>query len=107
MRVVALEEHFTAPGIVGRIDRDVVRQRGFQPRRVNPNGPNPMELAPEIGARRLESMDAAGITVQVLSNTGPGPGPDLVPGADGVTMARELGDFFRRNYARAEAIARE
>jgi len=32
--------------------------------------------------RRLLSMDEAGITVQVLSNTGPG--PDLVPGADGV-----------------------
>ena len=92
MRVVALEEHFTAPGIVGRIDRDVVRQRGFQPRRVDPNGPNPMELAPEIGVRRLESMDASGITVQVLSNTGPG--PDLVPGADGVTMARELNDHL-------------
>ena len=43
-------------------------------------------------------MDEAGITVQVLSNTGPG--PDLVPGADGVALAREMNDHL------AEAIAR-
>ena len=35
-------------------------------------------------------MDDAGVTVHVISNTGPG--PDLVPGADGVTFARELND---------------
>ena len=46
-----------------------------------------MELLPEIGEKRLKSMDDAGITVQVLSNSGPG--PDLVPGADGVALARE------------------
>ena len=92
MRVVALEEHFTAPGIVGRIDRDVVRQRGFQPRKAPKYGPSPMDLAAEIGSTRLASMDQAGITVQVLSNTGPG--PDLLPGADGIAMARELNDHL-------------
>jgi uncharacterized protein len=43
-------------------------------------------------------MDEAGITVQVLSNTGPG--PDLVPGPDGVAMAREMNEHL------ASAIAR-
>ena len=76
MRVVALEEHFTVPDLVRRIDPTAVSRRGFRPRKAPVNGPNPMELAPEIGARRLQSMDEAGITVQVLSNTGPG--PDLV-----------------------------
>ena len=47
MRVIALEEHFTAPGIVGRIDRDVVRQRGFQPRRVAP-GADGVAMAREL-----------------------------------------------------------
>jgi uncharacterized protein len=56
-----------------------------------------MQLAAEIGERRLESMDAAGITVQVLSNTGPG--PDLVPGADGIALARAMNDHL------AEAIS--
>ena len=98
MRVVALEEHFTAPALVRRIDPEAIKRRGYRPRKLAPGGPNPMELAPEIGERRLQSMDEAGITVQVLSNTGPG--PDLVPGADGVALAREMNDHL------AEAIAR-
>lgn len=98
MRVIALEEHFTVPALAGRIDRDIVARRGFRPRRTAPDRPNPMELAPEIGDRRLASMDETGITMQVLSNTGPG--PDLVPGADGIDMARAMNDHL------AEAVAR-
>ena len=99
MRVVALEEHFTVPSLVARIDKGAIARRGFRPRTVVPGAPNPLELAPEIGERRLESMDEAGITVQVLSNTGPG--PDLVPGPDGVALARAMNDYL------AEAIARQ
>jgi predicted TIM-barrel fold metal-dependent hydrolase len=51
-----------------------------------------MELAPEIGEQRLGAMDDAGISVQVLSHTGPG--PDLVPGAEGVSIAREMNDHL-------------
>jgi hypothetical protein len=98
MRVVALEEHFTVPAIAGRIDREAVSRRGYRPRRASPNGPNPLELAPDLGAGRLASMDEFGITMQVLSNTGPG--PDLVAGADGVAMAKALNDHL------AEAVAR-
>lgn len=98
MRVIALEEHFTVPAIAGRIDREVVTRRGFRPRRTPPNGPSPLELAPDLGAQRLASMDATGITMQVLSNTGPG--PDLVPGSDGVAMAQAMNDHL------AEAVAR-
>jgi predicted TIM-barrel fold metal-dependent hydrolase len=92
MRVVALEEHFTVPHLVRRIDPEAIRRRGFRPRSAPKEGPNPLELAPEIGAQRLAYMDDAGITVQVLSNTGPG--PDLVPGSDGVAMAREMNDHL-------------
>jgi uncharacterized protein len=92
MRVVALEEHFTVPALAKRIDPTAITARGFKPRRPPVGRPNPMELAPEIGERRLKSMDDAGITVQVLSNTGPG--PDLVPGPDGVAMARDLNDHL-------------
>jgi len=98
MRVVALEEHFTVPALVGRIDRDAISRRGFRPRNLPKTGPNPLELMPEIGERRLQSMDEAGISVQVLSNTGPG--PDLVPGAEGIAIAREMNDHL------ASAIAR-
>jgi uncharacterized protein len=92
MRVVALEEHFTVPALVGRIDKDAISRRGFRPRNLPKTGPNPIELMPEIGERRLQSMDEAGISVQVLSNTGPG--PDLVPGPEGIAIAREMNDHL-------------
>ena len=90
MRVVALEEHFTVPELVKRIPQEAIAARGFRPRRPPTGRPNPMELAPEIGERRLKYMDDAGVTVHVISNTGPG--PDLVPGPDGVTLAKALND---------------
>jgi predicted TIM-barrel fold metal-dependent hydrolase len=98
MRIVALEEHFTAPQLVRRIDPDVISRRGFRPRKPPAAGPNPLELLPEIGERRLQSMDDAGITVQVLSNTGPG--PDLVPGPEGIAIAREMNDHLATAIAR-------
>ena len=89
---------FTVPALVRRIDPGAISRRGFRPRKPPANGPNPLELLPEIGERRLKSMDEAGITVQVLSNTGPG--PDLVPGPDGVAMAREMNDHLAAAIAR-------
>jgi predicted TIM-barrel fold metal-dependent hydrolase len=75
-----------------------MRRRGFQPRKAPTSGPNPLDLLPDIGEQRLKAMDAAGITMQVLSNTGPG--PDLVPGADGIALARELNDHLAAAIAR-------
>ncbi len=98
MRVVALEEHLSVPAVVKRIDPAVIKARGYLPRKAPPGKPAPLELLPEIGERRFKSMDETGITVQVLSNNGPG--PDLVPGPDGVAMAREVNDYF------ADVIAR-
>jgi predicted TIM-barrel fold metal-dependent hydrolase len=98
MRTVALEEHFAAPSIASRIDKAVLSRRGYRPRTPPKDAPSPLELLPEIGERRLKSMDDAGITVQVLSNSGPG--PDLVPGPDGVAMARETNDHLAAAIAR-------
>jgi hypothetical protein len=98
VRVVALEEHFTVPALVKQIDPAIINRRGFRPRTAAPTGPNLAELLPEIGERRLASMDAAGIAVEVLSNTGPG--PDLVPGADGIAMARAMNDHLAAAVAR-------
>ena len=98
MRVVALEEHFTVPALARRIDPDAMSRRGFRPRKAPTSGANPLDLLPDIGEARLKAMDAAGITIQVLSNTGPG--PDLVPGADGIALARELNDHLAAAIAR-------
>jgi len=98
MRVVALEEHFTVSALVRRISPEAIARRGFARRNLLPGRPNPLELLPEIGAIRLASMDEAGISVQVLSTSGPG--ADLVEGPDGNALAREMND------ALAEAIQR-
>src|SRR6202012_3421266 len=83
---------------VQRIDRGLISQRGYRPRRGPQHGPNPLDALPEIGEQRLKSMDEAGITMQVLSNSGPG--PDLVPGPEGVAIARELNDHLAAAIAR-------
>jgi predicted TIM-barrel fold metal-dependent hydrolase len=98
MRVVALEEHFSVPALVRRIDPAAITRRGYRARNLPPGGANPLELLPEIGERRLQSMDEAGITVQVLSNSGPG--ADLVPGPDGIAIAREMNDHLAAAIAR-------
>ncbi len=98
MRTVALEEHFTVPSLVRRIDKEAIAKRGFGKRSLAPGRLNPLDLLPEIGDTRLAAMDAAGISMQVLSTSGPG--ADLVDGAEGVAIAREMND------ALAEAIAR-
>lgn len=98
MRVVALEEHFNAPHLTKRIDPSVVKARGFIPRKVPKDRPNPMDLLPELGDIRLKSMDDTGITAQVLSAAGAG--PDLVPGADGVALAREMNDYLAETCAK-------
>ncbi len=97
MRTVALEEHCSFPSVAARIDKSVLARRGYRPRTLPKNAPSPLELLAEVGERRLKSMNDAGISVQVLSNSGPG--PDLVSGADGVTMARETNDLLAKIVA--------
>ena len=92
MRIVALEEHFSVPALARRIDPAAVRSRGYRPRTPRTEGPDPLELLPDLGERRLQSMEEHGITLQVLSNAGPG--PDLVPGSEGTDLARALNDHL-------------
>lgn len=92
MRTVTIEEHFSVPAVSRRISPEAIAKRGYGPRKAPTSGPNPLQLLPEIGDIRLKSMDDAGITMQVLSSSGPG--PDLVPGPDGVAIAREMNDHL-------------
>lgn len=88
MRIVALEEHFTVPSAVRKIDPAEIKKRGFP----SPHGMGPEKLLADLGAGRLADMDASGVTVQVLSVSGPG--AELVDGADGVALAREMNDVL-------------
>lgn len=97
MRVVALEEHFTVPALVRRIDPEAIRRRGWpSPGAQPPTMSHDAELA-DLGPARLADMDAAGITVQVLSVSGPG--ADLVDGDAGVQLARDYNDALAQTVA--------
>lgn len=94
MRIVAVEEHFTFPDILDRIDSDTLTKNGWPV----PGTPvfqaiNPPALA-ETGDGRIAAMDIAGIAMQVLSV--PGPGAEIVSGPEGIAIAREFNDRMAR-----------
>jgi uncharacterized protein len=98
MRIVALEEHFIVPELAARVDAALGRGVGDTSavaRRAR--GGKQSELA-ELGPARIADMDAAGITLQVLSM--PGGGAELLDGDAGVSLARHYND------ALAQAVAR-
>jgi predicted TIM-barrel fold metal-dependent hydrolase len=90
MRIVALEEHFTVPSLVRRIDPDAIARHGFPPGFAG----NLADKLSDLGALRLAEMDEAGITVHVLSSSGPG--ADLIDGQDGVAFARDINDVLAK-----------
>lgn len=87
-RIVALEEHFVLPDLVSRIPAAAIADWGW---------PDPMppqmrqdERLQDLGETRLADMDEAGITVQVLSNVGPG--ADLLGRSEAIRFARDMND---------------
>ena len=97
MRIVALEEHFTVPDLVARIDPAAIARRGFPPpgvvwSQVTKRG----ELA-DLGAARIADLDAAGIALQILSASAPG--AELVAGPDGIALARAYNDALAAGVA--------
>ncbi|MCP9848239.1 amidohydrolase family protein [Cyanobium sp. Morenito 9A2] len=84
---VALEEHFTAPGLepsindVAFFDPDVLRT---------------IEVAlPEFSDQRLKAMDLAGISLSVLSQTAPGV-QSIQDAALAVELAHRANDFLNK-----------
>ena len=93
MRIVTLEEHFNLPDFIKRIPKEVIAERGWP---SNPDASPIMAkaqaLLPEFGEKRLSSMDQSGISVQVLSVSGPG--ADLLPGEEGIQLAQDYNNVL-------------
>ena len=88
MRIVALEEHVSLPGFAAELETKAPDQRGGR-------GGNPYKADLEdVHGTRLAAMDAAGITLQVLSV--PGPGASL--------LSPEAGAEYTRRYNDALAV---
>jgi predicted TIM-barrel fold metal-dependent hydrolase len=64
VRIVAIEEHFSAPSINEADAGSIARLRGVLGELAN--------RLDDVGELRLRDMDAAGIDVQVLSQVAPG-----------------------------------
>ncbi len=94
MRIVAVEEHFVFSDLLARVASAALESNGWPtPGTAGFRGINPPALS-DTGEGRAATMEAAGISMQVLSV--PGPGAELVAGADGVAMAREYNDRLAR-----------
>ena len=93
MRVVTLEEHYLLPGLVKRIDPQTIVKRGF-PLDFHDRLEKPLL---DLGGGRIADMDEAGITVQVLSASGPG--ADLLDGDEGVALARDMNNAIGKAVA--------
>ncbi len=89
MRVIALEEHFTAPGL---------------PTHGPGRKPEIASLLRDLGEARLADMDAAGIDLQVLSASSPG--THLQAPGDAIATARDANDLlFETVAARPDRFA--
>lgn len=97
MRIVALEEHCTFPDIAARISPDAIRARGLTPGGMPVPAVDRREQLRDVGAARLADMDAAGITVQVLSVAQAG--AELLPGEEGASLARDINDRLAQTVA--------
>ena len=97
MRVVALEEHFIAPDLVARIDPALLAERGFPPPGVVWGQVIKRNELADLGPARIADMDAAGITLQVLSVAGAG--AELLAGPAGIAFARDCNDLLARAVA--------
>ncbi|HEY6499993.1 MAG TPA: amidohydrolase family protein [Streptosporangiaceae bacterium] len=88
MRVITIEEHWTTEGLdqALRAQPPGVRDESLA---LNDFGEVPARL-PDIGAARIEAMDAAGIDVQILSLAPPGTGG--LPASQATELSRDAND---------------
>ena len=97
MRIVALEEHCTFPDLAARIRPEAILARGLTPGGIPVPAVDRGQQLQDVGRGRLADMDAAGITLQVLSVAQAG--ADLLPGEEGADLARAINDRLAQTVA--------
>jgi hypothetical protein len=93
MRVVTIEEHWTTEGI----DKALRAQGHDESLALNERGDIPERLF-DIGERRIEAMDAAGVDLQILSIAPPG--THGLPASEAIPLARDANDRASAAVAR-------
>lgn len=105
MRIVAIEEHWVSPGLAAALAAMDPAERD-ESLAFYAIGDHEKRLT-ELGAARLEWMDAAGIEVSVLGVAPPG--TQALPAATALPLAREANDLateaVRAHPARLRALA--
>ncbi len=95
MKTIALEEHFHFEDMIKRIGKDRIAARGWPTgEEASPSMKQGNELLSDLEEKRLQSMDEWGITMQVLSASGPG--ADLLPPGESEPFAREYNDRLKQ-----------
>lgn len=95
MRTVALEEHISLPGFKERLSKEALIARGWPDPsdEASPMKRVQQQLA-DVDKERLSSMDAAGITVQVLSVAAPD--IDVLEAAEAIPYAKDYNDAIAK-----------
>lgn len=92
LRKIALEEHFTSPGFEGY-------SKAFTSLMTEAEFKALSEKLNDFDNHRLAAMDAAGIDVMILSQTGPGVQAEVDPEL-AIAKARQSNDFLAAQIAR-------
>jgi predicted TIM-barrel fold metal-dependent hydrolase len=90
MRIVTLEEHYIFADLADQVDHEAIARRGMPLPGSAAAAAAPRKLLADLGADRLADMDASGISVQVLSQSGAG--ADLLEPAKAVPLAKAFND---------------
>jgi predicted TIM-barrel fold metal-dependent hydrolase len=88
MRIVTLEEHVSFPGITDQIPNEIAAEHG----QISGIMQQVTRKLGDVTGERLQSMDAAGVSTQVLSVSGLG--ADILSPKDGPDFSRKYNDLL-------------